>query len=390
MPEYVPLSCDINLDCCSVFSTDICRYASPDYPMQGSRADWRVRDSATSIDIAYQGCPSSTGPELVVDGRADYSVAICEDARCPVYVAGLELELPTGNFAQFSTALFDGECADKTIERFHVQLIHSAIGSRDPLTDRIAFPVGSMVFETSLDVSAEPGELGAGEYHFLAFNDRVVWGHAGKDGSFRFEPSSLSFHELGFDLEVAFDATVAGSPPEVAVTLPQSLECEADAGAWVPLSGRVFDPDSDLLNTFWLVDGTLAFGTEAELPLGPHLLAFQAVDTRGARSVREMVVTVEDTGAPALSVERSLSVTGCDGTSPIMLAVPTVAEACTPNEVLVSGAVVARDGVPLNPRVEVRSDGSVVLDAGEYTLDWTATDAAGNEASASQLLSCKP
>jgi hypothetical protein len=300
-PEFVPLGCDLNRDCCELFASDLCQYTDPYYPMAGSRASWAAADTTTEIDIAYSGCSVMPGPELVLDGRADFSIATCDDVRCPVYLAALTLELPAETTGAFSTSLFDGHCADKTIERFELRLVHAAPGSRDPDSGRVAFPIGAMVFETEIDISATRGELGAGEYSFLASNDRVVWGHASEDGRLSLEPGSLSFEQFGFELGVRFDAAVVGSPPTVGVEAPRSVTCERD-GVSVPLFGLADDVDGDLLNAYWLRDQDMLHGQTTQLPIGQHSLMWRAVDQRGASTTREVVVRIEATSVSTYSL----------------------------------------------------------------------------------------
>jgi hypothetical protein len=85
-------------------------------------------------------------------------------------------------------------------------------------------------------------------------------------------------------------AAYLSMPPAVSLTTSSTVTC--DGVARTPLDATVSDPDGDLLETRWFVDGvrvdpaytTVAF-TEA------HTLRVEAEDDRGAVSFDEKVVT---------------------------------------------------------------------------------------------------
>jgi hypothetical protein len=138
--------------------------------------------------------------------------------------------------------------------------------------------------------------------------------------------------------------------------------------------------------------GPLTFSVDPE---GPYLLhdtdvIMSVSDDAGATEQCSATVTVIDVTPPALAaVEPLVALSICDpnGES-ITLEVPAAEDNCDPDPI-VTGQIIASDN-PDIPLPLPLVDGSAVVGAGTHTVEWTATDDAGNSSSVTQTLTIGP
>ena len=117
-------------------------------------------------------------------------------------------------------------------------------------------------------------------------------------------------------------------PPTVTAGPNQTVEAAGPAGALVSLSGSGSDPDNDPLTFKWSENGTI-LGTGAQiavtLPIGVHSITLTADDGHGGTGASTVLITVQDTTPPALTLSASqvLEATSHAGSSAIFNATAT-------------------------------------------------------------------
>ena len=158
-------------------------------------------------------------------------------------------------------------------------------------------------------------------------------------------------------------------PPAANAGQDQTLECASPAGTQVNLDGSgSSDPDSDPLTFEWTGPfGTVTGSTPTvSLPLGVNLIDLKVTDSGGLMDMDMVTITVEDTTPPVIAdVPAPIEVeqTSQEGAS-ADVPLPTANDACS------------------SP-VTVTSDAPAVFQLGTTTVTFTATDGAGNTATAS-------
>lgn len=153
------------------------------------------------------------------------------------------------------------------------------------------------------------------------------------------------------------------------------IEATSPAGALVTLSGSGSDPDNDPLTFTWSESGvTLGTGTPISitLPIGVHTITFAADDGRGGTGTSTVLVTVQDTTPPVLTMpaNQTLEATGPAGAMAVFSASSTD---------LVDGA---------RPVVCSPASGST-FPLGATLVNCTATDLHGNSAQGSFLVTVR-
>jgi hypothetical protein len=160
---------------------------------------------------------------------------------------------------------------------------------------------------------------------------------------------------------------VPNAPPMADAGGDQFSSAGEDCTAAVTLDGSAsFDPDGDALTYEWVG----AFGTlEGErvtipFPLGTYEITLTVDDGKGQTATDTVVVTVEDQTPPLISVPETITAeqTSLDGT-PLALPEPGVTDNCELESVV--------------------NDAPSVFPLGLTVVTYTATDAAGNVATAS-------
>jgi probable HAF family extracellular repeat protein len=163
-------------------------------------------------------------------------------------------------------------------------------------------------------------------------------------------------------------------PPVAAAGADQTLECSG----LVALDGsQSSDPDSDVLTFEWSEGGTV-LGTTATLTTtltaGTHTITLKVSDPCGQSAQDDIVVNVVgDTTPPAISGPATLTVSGgnCQALLPDLRPLVVAADNCTPvNALTLTQSPVA----------------GTQLGSGQYPVVVTATDAAGNSATCTTVV----
>ncbi|MFN0123741.1 MAG: HYR domain-containing protein [Blastocatellia bacterium] len=160
------------------------------------------------------------------------------------------------------------------------------------------------------------------------------------------------------------------NPTASAAALPAIIEATSAAGASVNLSGNASDPDNDTLTYAWRDGAAPIAGTAnatVTLALGAHNITLTVTDGKGGSfTTPSQSVQVRDTTPPVISgVPQDISV-NAGGPVAVNFALPTAND-------IVSGAVPVQSAPAPNS----------VFPAGMTTVNFTATDGAGNTANAS-------
>ena len=184
---------------------------------------------------------------------------------------------------------------------------------------------------------------------------------------------------------------LVNNPPTAGAAAVGVVECESAAGASVVLDGSASaDPDStpgthDGLARFeWILDAGGASESllgegerlEAAIALGSHVVTLRVTDASGESDVVTVPVSVVDTRPPVLS---------CPSSAPLECTSPSGGAAT-----LVVSALDACGAVAvLNSRYGGGADASGIYPLGSTSVEFTATDAAGNHASCSTTVTVR-
>jgi hypothetical protein len=181
---------------------------------------------------------------------------------------------------------------------------------------------------------------------------------------------NLGGHEIELTVQ---DGTGATSTDTVSVTVADTTapnltappaaraEQSSAAGTEVPLGEATV---SDICDT----DVTVTNDAPEVFPLGDTVVTWTAVDDSGNETTATQTVTVVDTTPPSITAPEGVSAeqASAAGTA-VALGAPTVADLC--------------DASP-----DITNDAPAVFPLGDTTVTWTATDASGNSATATQTV----
>ncbi|HWH69180.1 MAG TPA: PKD domain-containing protein, partial [Candidatus Sulfotelmatobacter sp.] len=163
-------------------------------------------------------------------------------------------------------------------------------------------------------------------------------------------------------------------PPVALAGADQTVSCEASA----ILDGRQSsDPDGDTLSFEWRLGNTLLGTTPLltiSLPLGTNVLSLTVSDPCGDSTQATVTVRVVDTTLPTLSCPAPLTVptdAHCQAAVPNLLAQLVASDNCTPQQAL---------SVSQSPAA------GTLVGPGQQVITFTVTDASGNTATGSTLL----
>ena len=115
-------------------------------------------------------------------------------------------------------------------------------------------------------------------------------------------------------------------------------------------------------------------GTMATLPIGQHIIVWQAVDANGNTTTKEQIVNVVDDTPPQISLENSIITVNASSPDENQVDLGTV----TAND-LVDGTLAATTSTPLNGTI-------ATLAVGQHTVVWQATDTSGNTSTQTQTV----
>ncbi len=238
------------------------------------------------------------------------------------------------------------------------------------------------------------GSLGGRETSVEAVNTAPVTGQYDEAGGVFELVGSLPLEGVNatIDLHLSFD--FINRPPTANAGPDQTVECNLPTReALVQLSADQsvdLDPGDSIANYSWTVDrqaiaqGPGASDTTARVGLGTREATLATVDTRGSTSRDTSLITVVDTTPPSI-VPSSPNVSICTPQAQdVAVPMPTITDACSPTDVVSSGAVISVRGVAVPPIPVV--SGHATLPSGTHVVRWTATDVSGNTATLVQTI----
>ncbi len=128
-------------------------------------------------------------------------------------------------------------------------------------------------------------------------------------GAFR---EGISDESLGYGAAYLFSSS-SNAPPQANAGEDQTAECSSPAGTPVTLDGSgSSDPDGDELTYTWHENGNpepIATGVSpvVTLALGSHTLILTVDDGNGGTDTDEVIVTVEDTTPPTITLQPAIT-----------------------------------------------------------------------------------
>ena len=289
------LTCDLDEDCHLAFDEDL----GTTLPARPT-----VADRPVSVGEEYRVGLGTLSKMEIVSGTKTFSTKLtgsvgysfCRDgsafAPCPFYLGSFDAAGAASVTPTLTCA--DGSKQRVTLSNLVVNLSQPAFGIAESgaSTTRKGFPAGALVFEAAFDVAGQ-------HYVFRRANaDEVVFDASGSTIS----ATNLILHaevpcnRSTADVAVKFtvkdpgNGAALGKPPVVTITAPStsSVPC----GSTVTLSHAASDPDGDLAEVRWLVDGVpLAVGTTSIAITGSRELRAVARDARGAATTAKKVVS---------------------------------------------------------------------------------------------------
>lgn len=190
---------------------------------------------------------------------------------------------------------------------------------------------------------------------------RDVWGTAADDVWVATEDRLLHYGP----------ATPPNQPPAANAGPDQTVECTSHTGASVTLNGSgSSDPDGDALSFEWRTGAGAVVGATAgvnvTLPLGSHTFTLTVNDGKGGTASDSVVVTVQDTTPPVLTLARD-SVT---------VMVPTASATGAVVDVLAASGATATD--LCDPNTTITHNAPAEFPIGLTSVTFTATDQSGN------------
>ena len=280
------LSCDLGIDCYTEFD-EILGHAVPQRvtpadAMLSKGEEYRVALGPTStMEIVTDVATFSTG----LTGSVGYSS--CTDghgsAPCAFYLGSLDAVAVSAMVPKMTCD--DGTIGKPILENLQLALSQPAFGiaEQGSSTIRKGFPPGGLVVDTTFDVDGE---------HFTTRRpNRATVTVDADDGTFSASNlavtmrvpcnNSMATITALLDLEDPGSGPPLESPPSIQILNGTTVTC----GQPTTLAASASDPDGDLDEVRWVVDGVLIDAATNQLTFtGPHTLEAFARDDRGATS----------------------------------------------------------------------------------------------------------
>ncbi|MBV1856919.1 MAG: hypothetical protein KUG77_00810 [Nannocystaceae bacterium] len=225
---------------------------------------------------ALLSCGGAEPVELSMQGDIAYSFCSDDDADfCPFYLGALGVETSTP--ATVELLCEDGSSQSVVLDQFSVSLSQPGFGVSERGGD-VSFGPGAWVAGIELELDGEEirvrrpnattarWSVDGGELNrsYLELSARV--------------PCNDSVASLDMALALELDGVTA-SPPLAEVTMPTTVTCENV----LALSGSFSDPDGDLDEVRWFVDGVRLADSVSSITISEaHEIRAVAVDDRGA------------------------------------------------------------------------------------------------------------
>lgn len=209
------------------------------------------------------------------------------------------------------------------------------------------------------------------------------------DASGRIALVQVNFEDGDFSLALSLMGQTPISSPDIVVDI-QSTLCGDDTV--LDASGTT-DAEGGPLSFEWtLEDGTTLGGPTLSryFPEGEHTVFLEVTDTDGMIA-RQTVrfVSLDDTTAPEFPELEALTYGTCGSQDTLSIVAPTPTDDCSSDEAIeVTGRITQRNGQALVTPIPIVS-GGVTLSPGDYLIEWTAVDEAGNPQLALQSINLK-
>jgi hypothetical protein len=294
-PLSLSLHCSLLDDCADEFDADIDEWAlafasggvfdfiAPD--TRGASFHSVTGDIGTSIALDMSsGGGAGYDDENPLEGHAEYSPSNCGYSTCPFYLAEFEASNGTDDWTIYLD-VFSVVSEHKEISNVQIDLLQSTLAVWRPITGRVAFPAGSLVFQVDFELSSDTcteacSHFGDGTWSRRLVNPDVVFGTFDPlDGSLAL---NYGFPIIGGEASLTVELTADGHPPEANIDLGAERHCNHANGYELTASeDDSTDTDSDLDYTVWYVDGVVR-SSGYVIPLGNHTIDLLAVDERGA------------------------------------------------------------------------------------------------------------
>lgn len=277
------LTCDLGIDCYGDFDEHLARTVpartTPGGSMISVGEEVRIA-LGTSSDIEFVTNMGTYTTRLT--GSVGYSECSSGHASAPCAFYLGSLEALAASSVTMDLMCDDGQRDRKTLKNLVVRLTQPAFGVAEQGAGRAkAFPPGALVVETAFTVG--------GEYYETSRANRLAATITAEGGEFDVGPLLATMEvpcregtatvTARLVLSDPGDGSLLAAPPTARIDTPSIVTC----GQPTQLLADVNDPDGDLDEVRWYVDGVLVDDAQTSLVFtGPHTLEVVARDVRGA------------------------------------------------------------------------------------------------------------
>lgn len=284
------LSCSLGADCVSEFDEVldpvIAARISPAADGVSVGEEWVVSVSGSMEASSTHASQAVSAP---ISGTVGYS--LCADgnasAPCPTYLGSVEMTLDSPLTISLTCG---GNSQAHTIDSLTVRLGQPGFGIAEQGTMWHAFPPGALVWEAEGVVDGIPFASRRTNQRELRMRALDGWLTVqGIDGYWLQLGSECAGEEAEVLVWWGLDATAAPEgPPTVSIDVPSQVTCPST----VTLTGTKSDPQDDIAESRWRVDGVLMSAGTTAIPFtGPHTLEYVVVDDRGATTTATKAVS---------------------------------------------------------------------------------------------------
>jgi hypothetical protein len=257
----------------------------------GGPADLRSELSGT-VNLNIDGAQASV-PAV---GVVDQSYGPCEGA-------GQSCDIVLSRFDVVAAQTFT--LGGTSVAQAQVQMQGLATGRKS--ASEFLIPAGRVEAEANFTI-------GGVRHAIHTVNDQMVKSIGQQVGDFDFQ---LNFGQGQRTVQVQVTGDLIGRPPVASFTpAGGSFECVCKNCTTVTLTATTSDPENDVQNLSWVIDGEVAPPFDIELPLelevGTHDVRLVATDTRGAASAASATLDVVDTIPPVLTLPPNVTLRSCD------------------------------------------------------------------------------
>ncbi len=287
----LPLSCDLTDDCADSFVPS----ARP-YVVNTPEAGLITPETRGARHLAFSFPGASPEFSVSVDyastrhdvthpvyGSAEFSHDECGEAVCPFFQASLSANNMSDSWT-VPVKLDTGSTVTRTFSDLRVELMQSTLGIENISLGKVAFAPGALRLGIEFEIAGTG--YGSGHHSFVTENDGFVFADVtfeGLDLDYSFALQALGTATLS--LPLAADE----HPPVATHDIPTGLGApRRTCSVTLPSSSLLStDPDGDIEDEYWLVDGA-ACGETCVVGPGVHDVQVVAVDTRGAVDMRDL------------------------------------------------------------------------------------------------------